>query len=439
MLTLTFNFSPREIVSELDRYIVGQKDAKRAVAIALRNRWRRQQLPANLCDEVMPKNILLVGSTGVGKTAISRRLAKLAGAPFIKVEVTKFTEIGYVGRNVEQIIRDLVDVAVNLVRENRRYEVREQAGINAEERILDALVGKSSTPNTREVFRQKLRNGEVSDKEIDMEVSDTAPDISNLDIPGIGASVGVLNLSEIFSKVMGGGRKKKIRTSVQKCYPELIREESDRLIDMDKLHRDSIQMVENYGIVFLDEIDKIVARDSGDGIGVSREGVQRDLLPLVEGSSVSTKYGSVNTEHILFIASGAFHVSRPADLLPEMQGRFPVRVHLKSLTRDDFKLILTDTESNLILQYKELMKTEGVTLNFTDDSIDALADVAVNLNSTVGDIGARRLQTVMERVLEDISFSASELQEKTVVIDSKYVRLHIGDFSSEMDVYRYIL
>ncbi|AKK20167.1 ATP-dependent protease ATPase subunit HslU [Candidatus Liberibacter africanus] len=438
-MMLTFNFSPREIVSELDRHIIGQNDAKRAVAIALRNRWRRQQLSEDLRDEVMPKNILLVGPTGVGKTAISRRLAKLAGAPFIKVEVTKFTEIGYVGRNVEQIIRDLVDVAINLVREKRRDEAREQAAINAEERILDALVGKATTSNTREVFRQKLRNGEMSDKEIDIEIADTSADISSFDMPGSGASIGVLNLSELFSKVMGSGRKKKIHTSVQKCYPELVRDECDQLIDMDAVHRDSIQMVENYGIVFLDEIDKIVARESGGGIGVSREGVQRDLLPLVEGCSVSTKYGSVNTEHILFIASGAFHVSRPADLLPEMQGRFPVRVHLKSLSRDDFRLILTDTESNLILQYKELMKTEGVILDFTEDSIDALADVAVNLNSTVGDIGARRLQTVMERVLEDISFSASELQEKTVVIDAEYVRLHMGDFSSEMDVYRYIL
>ncbi|KJZ82174.1 ATP-dependent hsl protease ATP-binding subunit HslU [Candidatus Liberibacter solanacearum] len=436
---LTFNFSPREIVAELDRYIVGQLDAKRAVAIALRNRWRRQQLSENLRDEVMPKNILLVGPTGVGKTAISRRLAKLAGAPFIKVEVTKFTEIGYVGRNVEQIIRDLVDVAVNLVRENRRDEVREKASLNAEERILDALVGKTATSTTRELFRQKFHDGEVSDKEIDIEVADTSPDISSFDIPGAGANVGVLNLSELFSKVMGGVRKKKIRMSVQKCYPELVRDESDQLIDIDTVHRESIQMVEHYGIVFLDEIDKIVARESGDGAGVSREGVQRDLLPLVEGSSVSTKYGTVNTQHILFIASGAFHVSRPSDLLPEMQGRFPVRVHLKPLSRDDFRLILTDTESNLIVQYKELMKTEGVILDFTEDSIDALSDVAVNLNSVVGDIGARRLQTVMERVLEDISFSASELQEKTVVIDAEYVRLHMGDFSSESDISRYIL
>ncbi|KGB27190.1 ATP-dependent protease [Candidatus Liberibacter solanacearum] len=438
-MMLTFNFSPREIVAELDRYIVGQLDAKRAVAIALRNRWRRQQLSENLRDEVMPKNILLVGPTGVGKTAISRRLAKLAGAPFIKVEVTKFTEIGYVGRNVEQIIRDLVDVAVNLVRENRRDEVREKASLNAEERILDALVGKTATSTTRELFRQKFHDGEVSDKEIDIEVADTSPDISSFDIPGAGANVGVLNLSELFSKVMGGVRKKKIRMSVQKCYPELVRDESDQLIDIDTVHRESIQMVEHYGIVFLDEIDKIVARESGDGAGVSREGVQRDLLPLVEGSSVSTKYGTVNTQHILFIASGAFHVSRPSDLLPEMQGRFPVRVHLKPLSRDDFRLILTDTESNLIVQYKELMKTEGVILDFTEDSIDALSDVAVNLNSVVGDIGARRLQTVMERVLEDISFSASELQEKTVVIDAEYVRLHMGDFSSESDISRYIL
>ncbi|MBY7649051.1 MAG: HslU--HslV peptidase ATPase subunit [Candidatus Liberibacter europaeus] len=436
---LTFNFLPSEIVSELDRYIVGQVDAKRAVAIALRNRWRRRQLPANLRDEVMPKNILFVGPTGVGKTAISRRLAKLAGSPFIKVEVTKFTEIGYVGRNVEQIIRDLVDIAVNLVREKKRNEVKEKAVVNAEERILDALVGKNSTSSTREVFRQKVRDGEMDDKEIDIEVADTSPDMSGFDIPGTGANVGVLNLSDLFSKVMGGGRKKKIRMSVKNSYPELVRDESDQLIDMDTVHRDSVYIVENYGIVFLDEIDKIVTSESREGMGVSREGVQRDLLPLVEGATVSTKCGPVNTEHILFIASGAFHVSRPSDLLPEMQGRFPVRVHLKSLSRDDFRLILTETESNLILQYKELLKTEEVTLDFTEDSIDALADVAVNLNSTVGDIGARRLQTVMERVLDEISFAASDYKGQTIVIDAEYVRLHIGDFSSETDVYRYIL
>ncbi|MBL0848762.1 MAG: ATP-dependent protease ATPase subunit HslU [Candidatus Liberibacter ctenarytainae] len=434
-----FNFSPREIVAELDRYIVAQTDAKRAVSIAMRNRWRRQQIPESLRDEVMPKNILLVGPTGVGKTAISRRLAKLAGAPFIKVEVTKFTEIGYVGRNVEQIIRDLVDIAVNLVRDKRREDVKEKASINAEERILDSLVGKTAASATRELFRKKFRNGEMDSKEIDIEVADTSPDISSFDIPGAGANVGILNLSELFSKVMGGGRKKKIRMPVKKCYPELVRDESDQLIDVDTVQRESIQMVENYGIVFLDEIDKIVTRESGNSMGVSREGVQRDLLPLVEGAMVSTKYGPVNTEHILFIASGAFHVCRPSDLLPEMQGRFPVLVHLKSLSRDDFHKILTETESNLIIQYKELMKTEGVTIEFTEDSIDALADMAVTLNSTVGDIGARRLQTVMERILDDMSFSASDRQGESIVIDAKYVHDHMGDYTSEIDVYRYIL
>ncbi|WP_040055836.1 ATP-dependent protease ATPase subunit HslU [Candidatus Liberibacter americanus] len=438
-MMLKFNFSPSEIVSELDRYIVGQSDAKRAVAIALRNRWRRQQLPEDLRDEVMPKNILFVGPTGVGKTAISRRLAKLAGAPFIKVEVTKFTEIGYVGRNVEQIIRDLVDIAVNLVRDKRRNEVREQAVINAEDRILDALVGKSASSSTRDIFRKKFRNGEIDDKDIDIDIADTSPDMSSFDIPGAGVNTGVLNLSELFSKVMGGGRRKKMRMSVCKCYPELLRDESDQLIDMDIVHRESVYMVENYGIVFLDEIDKIVTRESREGMGISREGVQRDLLPLVEGATVSTKCGAVNTEHILFIASGAFHVSRPSDPLPEMQGRFPVRVQLKSLNKDDFRSILTDTESNLIIQYKELMKTEGVILDFTEDSIDALADVAVSLNSAVGDIGARRLQTVMERVLDEISFSASENKDKKIVIDANYVRSHIGEFTSDTDVYRYIL
>ncbi|MBA5724302.1 ATP-dependent protease ATPase subunit HslU [Candidatus Liberibacter sp.] len=436
---LTLNLSPREIVSELDRHIVGQEDAKRAVAIALRNRWRRQQLPSDLRDEVIPKNILLIGPTGVGKTEVSRRLAKLAGAPFIKVEATKFTEIGYVGRDVEQIVRDLVEVGISLVREKRRKDVREKATFNAEERILDALVGDRSSSSTRELFRKKLRDGEMSDKEIEIEVSDTSsPEISGFDVPGMGANVGVLNLSELFSKAMGG-RKKKMRMSVQNCYPELIRDESDQLIDAETVQRESIQIVENNGIVFLDEIDKIVARDSGSGIGVSREGVQRDLLPLVEGATVSTKYGPVRTEHILFIASGAFHVSSPSDLLPEMQGRFPVRVKLKSLTRDDFRLILTETESNLIVQYVELMKTEEVAVKFTEDSIDALADVAVNLNSTVGDIGARRLQTVMERVLDDISFSASDRKGEVVVIDAEYVRQHIEDLASDADIYRYVL
>ncbi len=435
------HFSPREIVSELDRYIVGQNDAKRAVAIALRNRWRRQQLQGDLKEEVLPKNILMIGPTGVGKTEISRRLAKLAGAPFIKVEATKFTEVGYVGRDVDSIIRDLVEVALALVKETKRKDVRAKAEKNAEERVLDALVGATSSPGTRETFRKRLRAGELNDKEIEIQVAETTSGLPMFDIPGApGASIGAINIGDMLGKAFGQ-RTKPRRVTVSDSYDVLIAEESDRLIDTEQLTGEAINAVQDNGIVFLDEIDKICSRADGTRIGadVSREGVQRDLLPLIEGTTISTKYGPVKTDHVLFIASGAFHVAKPSDLLPELQGRLPIRVELSALTREDMRRILTEPEASLIKQYVALMATEQFTLNFEPSAIDAIADAAVLVNSTVENIGARRLQTVMERVLDEISFSASDRAGEGLVIDAAYVNARVGDLAKNADLSKFIL
>lgn len=432
------DFSPREIVSELDRFIVGQTEAKRAVSIALRNRWRRQQLEGSLREEVLPKNILMMGPTGVGKTEIARRLAKLANAPFLKVEATKFTEVGYVGRDVEQIVRDLVEVAIAQVRERKRKDVQARAQLAAEERVLDALVGANSSAATRESFRKKLRAGDLNDKEIEIETQSSGSGFPMFEIPGMpGAQMGAVSIGDIFGKL--GGRSKTRRLTVESSHEILVNEESDKLLDNDQLTQEAISAVENNGIVFLDEIDKICAREGRVGGDVSREGVQRDLLPLIEGTTVSTKHGAVKTDHILFIASGAFHVAKPSDLLPELQGRLPIRVELQALTRDDLRRILTEPEASLIKQYVALLHTEGVTLDITDDAIDALADVAVAVNSTVENIGARRLQTVMERVLDEISFSAPDRNGETIRIDADYVQKHVGDLAKNADLSRFIL
>ncbi len=434
------DFSPREIVSELDRYIVGQNDAKRAVAIALRNRWRRLQLDDRLREEVLPKNILMIGPTGVGKTEISRRLARLAGAPFLKVEATKFTEVGYVGRDVEQIVRDLVEIGISLVRERKRKDVQARAEQSAEERVLNALVGPGASPATRESFRKRLRDGELNDKEIEIEVqAGGGGGMPMFEIPGMpGAQMGAINIGDIFGK-LGGGRTKTRRVTVDELHKILVNEESDKLLDDEQLVQEAIRAVEQNGIVFLDEIDKIAGREGLRGADVSREGVQRDLLPLIEGTSVNTKHGPVKTDHILFIASGAFHISKPSDLLPELQGRLPIRVELKALTRDDFRRILTEPEASLIKQYIALMGTEGVTLEFSEDAIDAIADIAVAVNSSIENIGARRLQTVMERVLDEVSFAAPDRSGETVKIDAAYVQKHIGDLAKNTDLSRFIL
>ena len=433
-------FSPREIVSELDRHIIGQNDAKRAVAIALRNRWRRLQLTGAMRDEVLPKNILMIGPTGCGKTEISRRLARLANAPFLKVEATKFTEVGYVGRDVEQIVRALVEIGIGLVKEAKKKDVEARAHLAAEERLLDALVGEKSSPATRDAFRKRLRAGELDDKEIEIEVAAPGPTLPMMELPNMpGASIGAISIGDIFGKMGGKGTKPR-RTTVKEAHAPLFAEESEKLLDPEAVTRQAIQEVENNGIVFLDEIDKICARDGrgGDG-GISREGVQRDLLPLIEGTTVPTKHGPVKTDHILFIASGAFHVSKPSDLLPELQGRLPIRVELAALTEDDFRRILTETEASIIKQYVALMETEGLTLHFDAEAIDELARVAVEVNSTVENIGARRLQTVMERVLDDISFTASDRSGQAVTITRDYVKTNVGDLAKNADLSRFIL
>jgi ATP-dependent HslUV protease ATP-binding subunit HslU len=434
------DFSPREIVSELDRYIVGQDDAKRAVAVALRNRWRRQQLPEDLREEVLPKNILMIGPTGVGKTEISRRLARLANAPFLKVEATKFTEVGYVGRDVEQIIRDLVEISIAMVREHRRKEVTAKAQLAAEERVLDALVGDSASEGTRQSFRQKLRNGELAEKEIEVEVSDSGGGgMPTFDIPGMpGAQMGMININEMLGKALGRNTKPR-RMSVEESYEVLMEEESDKLLDLDKVVKEAIHNAEQNGIVFLDELDKICARSERVGADVSREGVQRDLLPLIEGTSVSTKHGTVKTDHILFIASGAFHIAKPSDLLPELQGRLPIRVELKALTRDDFVRILTEPEASLITQYTALLGTESVELIFTEDAIEEIATLAAEVNAGVENIGARRLHTVMERLLDEISFTATDKPNTTVTINAAYVRDQVADLAKNADLSKFIL
>jgi ATP-dependent HslUV protease ATP-binding subunit HslU len=434
------NFSPREIVSELDRFIVGQHDAKRAVAVALRNRWRRQQLPQAMRDEVLPKNILMIGPTGVGKTEIARRLAKLAEAPFIKIEATKFTEVGYVGRDVDSIIRDLMETALSMVRERMRKEVTAKAELAAEDRVLDALVGKTAQDGTRASFRKRLREGELDDREIDVEVQDNQSQASSFDIPGMpGGTVGMINLSDMLGKAMGG-RTKTLRLTAKQAQKTLVQEEEEKLLDQERVIREAVDLVEQSGIVFLDEIDKIASRSEFRGGGdVSREGVQRDLLPLIEGTVVNTKYGPVKTDYILFIASGAFHVAKPSDLLPELQGRLPIRVELQPLAQADLKRIMLEPEASLIKQYKALMATENVTLDFTDAAIDELARLSAEINASVENIGARRLHTVLERLLEDISFNASDRGGGIITIDADDVRERVGTLAKNADLSKFIL
>jgi ATP-dependent HslUV protease ATP-binding subunit HslU len=434
------SFSPREIVSELDRFIIGQAEAKKAVAVALRNRWRRQQLPEGLREEVLPKNILMVGPTGVGKTEIARRLAKLANAPFLKVEATKFTEVGYVGRDVESIVRDLTEIAVTMTREKQRKEVTAKAELAAEDRVLNALVGENASVETRQKFRKMLREGELNDREIEVNVQEAATaSMPTIDIPGMpGAQMGMMNLSEVLGGMMGN-RMRPRKMTVSQSYEVLMREESDKLLNQENLIREAISSVENDGIVFLDEIDKITGREDARGADVSREGVQRDLLPLIEGTTVNTKHGPVKTDHILFIASGAFHLAKPSDLLPELQGRLPIRVELKALTRDDFIRILTETEASLIKQYKALLGTENVTLEFGDEAIAAIADLAAEINTSVENIGARRLHTVLEKLLEEISFTATDRSGETFTVTADYVQSQVGALAKKGDLSRFIL
>ena len=432
--------SPREIVSELDRYVIGQKDAKKAVAVALRNRWRRQALSDEMRDEVLPKNILMIGPTGVGKTEISRRLSRLAEAPFIKVEATRFTEVGYVGRDVEQIIRDLIEIAIAMEREKKRKEVKAKAELKAEEKVLDALVGNKASVATRESFRKRLRTGDLDDNEIEIEVQNTSSPLQSFEIPGMpGGNVGMVNLGDILGKSMGGKKGKKKKMSVKESHDILVAQESDKMIEEDKIIIEAKKATEENGIVFLDEIDKVSARSDRVGGDVSREGVQRDLLPLIEGTTVSTKHGPIKTDHILFIASGAFQLAKPSDLLPELQGRLPIRVELDALKEEDFKRILKEPDNSLIKQYKELLKTENVNLKFTDDGIDMLAKISAEVNSSVENIGARRLHTIIEKVLDDISFNATDRAGETITVDQKYVQDNLGNLVKDTDLSKFIL
>ena len=432
--------SPREIVSELDRYVIGQKEAKKAVAVALRNRWRRQALTDEMRDEVLPKNILMIGPTGVGKTEISRRLSKLAEAPFIKVEATRFTEVGYVGRDVEQIVRDLIEIAIAMERERKRKEVKAKAELKAEEKVLDALVGNKASVATRESFRKRLRNGDLDDNEIEIEVQNSSSGIQSFEIPGMpGGNVGMVNLGDILGKSMGGKKGKKKKMSVKESHGILVAQESDKMIEEDKIINEAKKATEENGIVFLDEIDKVSARSDRVGGDVSREGVQRDLLPLIEGTTVSTKHGPIKTDHILFIASGAFQLAKPSDLLPELQGRLPIRVELNALNEDDFKRILKEPDNSLIKQYKALLKTEDVNLEFSDDGIDMLAKISAEVNSSVENIGARRLHTIIEKVLDDISFNATDKSGETITVDKKFVQDNLGNLVKDTDLSKFIL